>query len=123
MPVILLSGGLDSLVLLAMECAAGRKPICVSVDYGQKHYCELVAAQRFVRQHNVESVFVELPYIFSGSALTGDGENSLLRFRHFYLQPMDGPTPQINRRAAVNYCLAHPQWRLSLQVQKFLGLK
>lgn len=46
-----------------------------------------------------------------------------LDFRHFSLQPLDGPNVQQNTRLAVEYCLAHPQWRLSLQTHKMLGLR
>lgn len=46
-----------------------------------------------------------------------------LPFRHFSLQPMDGPAREANTQAAVAYCLAHPQWRLSLQTHKLLGLR
>lgn len=45
-----------------------------------------------------------------------------LAFRHFFLQPMDGPAREANTRAALAYCLAHPQWRLSLQTHKLLGI-
>lgn len=45
-----------------------------------------------------------------------------LEFRHFFLQPMDGPEQKANTHAAIAYCLAHPRWRLSLQTHKFLGL-
>jgi 7-carboxy-7-deazaguanine synthase len=45
-----------------------------------------------------------------------------LRFRHFFLQPMDGPAREANTRAALRYCLAHPRWRLSLQTHKLLGI-
>jgi len=45
-----------------------------------------------------------------------------LSFRHFWLQPMDGPERAANTRAAVDYCLAHPPWRLSLQTHKFIGI-
>lgn len=45
-----------------------------------------------------------------------------LRFGHFFLQPMDGPARDANTRAATEYCLAHPQWRLSLQTHKLLGI-
>ena len=45
-----------------------------------------------------------------------------LGFRHFYLQPMDGPAVQTNTAAAVRYCLGHPRWRLSLQTHKLLGI-
>lgn len=43
-------------------------------------------------------------------------------FRHFFLQPMDGPAQEENTRAAAAYCLAHPQWRLGLQTHKLIGL-
>ena len=46
-----------------------------------------------------------------------------LDFDHFFLQPMDGPNVATNTRLAVEYCLAHPQWRLSLQTHKTLGLR
>jgi 7-carboxy-7-deazaguanine synthase (Cx14CxxC type) len=45
-----------------------------------------------------------------------------LEFRHFFLQPMDGPAAAGNTRAAIAYCLAHPKWRLSLQSHKLLGI-
>jgi 7-carboxy-7-deazaguanine synthase (Cx14CxxC type) len=46
-----------------------------------------------------------------------------LAFDHFFLQPMDGPERERNTQQAVRYCLEHPQWRLSLQTQKILGIK
>ena len=45
-----------------------------------------------------------------------------LDFRHFFLQPMDGPDREANTAAALRYCLAHPRWRLSLQTHKLLGI-
>ncbi|HQT74560.1 MAG TPA: 7-carboxy-7-deazaguanine synthase [Acidiphilium sp.] len=45
-----------------------------------------------------------------------------LDFVHFLLQPMDGPDRAANTRAAIDYCLAHPQWRLSMQTHKYLGI-
>jgi 7-carboxy-7-deazaguanine synthase (Cx14CxxC type) len=45
-----------------------------------------------------------------------------LQFRHFFLQPMDGPQREENTRLAVDYCKQHPQWRLSLQTHKILGI-
>lgn len=68
--------------------------------------------------------------------LTGGGELKLvypqdgaepgmfedLSFRHLLLQPMDGPDRDKNTRLAVEYCLTHPQWRLSLQTHKYLGI-
>ena len=45
-----------------------------------------------------------------------------LAFTHFLLQPMDGPDRERNTRLAMEYCLAHPRWRLSLQTHKYLGI-
>lgn len=44
-------------------------------------------------------------------------------FDHFFLQPMDGPNASENTQAAIAYCLEHPQWRLSLQTHKIVGLR
>ncbi len=46
-----------------------------------------------------------------------------LDFRHFFLQPMDGPSVSANTEAALRYCLEHPRWRLSLQTHKLLGIR
>ena len=45
-----------------------------------------------------------------------------LPFRHFFLQPMDGPDREENSRLAARYCLEHPAWRLSVQMHKMVGL-
>jgi 7-carboxy-7-deazaguanine synthase len=46
-----------------------------------------------------------------------------LGFRHFFLQPMDGPNRDTNTDLAVRYCMEHPQWRLSVQTHKVLGIR
>lgn len=45
-----------------------------------------------------------------------------LEFRNFFLQPMDGPDRARNTELAIDYCLRHPQWRVSLQTHKMLGI-
>ena len=45
-----------------------------------------------------------------------------LDFAHFFLQPMDGLEQRRNTRLAVEYCLAHPRWRLSVQTHKVIGI-
>lgn len=45
-----------------------------------------------------------------------------LAFTHFFLQPLDGPDRERNTQACVEYCLAHPRWRLSLQTHKLIGI-
>lgn len=45
-----------------------------------------------------------------------------LDFRHFFLQPMDNSDYQANLQKAIEYCMAHPKWRLSLQTHKLIGI-
>ena len=46
-----------------------------------------------------------------------------LGFDHFFLQPMDCAARDAHTRKAINYCRIHPQWRLSLQTHKLLGIR
>lgn len=54
-----------------------------------------------------------------------------IRARHYFLSPMaspvepasgNDPVKQSNTRRATDYCLAHPQWRLTLQMHKLIGI-
>jgi 7-carboxy-7-deazaguanine synthase (Cx14CxxC type) len=63
----------------------------------------------------------ELKLVFPQTGV--DPERFLgLKFRHFFLQPMDGPERSANTQLALDYCLKHPRWRLSLQTHKILGI-
>jgi 7-carboxy-7-deazaguanine synthase (Cx14CxxC type) len=46
-----------------------------------------------------------------------------LDFTHFYVQPKDGPDAAQNVILAIDFCRAHPQWRLSLQTHKLLNIR
>ena len=46
-----------------------------------------------------------------------------LAFKHFLLQPMDGPDRERNTELAIRYCEKHPRWTLSLQTHKTLGIR
>jgi len=64
----------------------------------------------------------ELKIIFPQANLNpADYEN--LEFDHFFIQPMDTPNLKENTRLALQYCLEHPQWRLSLQMHKIVGIR
>jgi 7-carboxy-7-deazaguanine synthase len=63
----------------------------------------------------------ELKLVFPQDGAAPD-EFASLGFAHFFLQPMDGPDRLRNTRLATEYCLAHPQWRLSLQTHKLIGI-
>lgn len=63
----------------------------------------------------------ELKLVYPQAGITPD-EVAGLDFKNFLLQPMDGVARQENTQAALNYCLEHPQWRLSLQTHKLIGI-
>ncbi|MFF0718743.1 7-carboxy-7-deazaguanine synthase [Micromonospora sp. NPDC003816] len=85
---------------------AGLDWICVSPKAG----ADLVLTQG----HDLKLVY---PQVGAEPQLFED-----LAFEHFLLQPMDGPDKAANTEAAVRYCLDHPQWQLSLQTHKYLGI-
>ena len=63
----------------------------------------------------------ELKLVFPQTGIDPEGFGRLA-FRHFFLQPMDGPDRATNTKLALMYCLEHPRWRLSLQTHKILGI-
>jgi 7-carboxy-7-deazaguanine synthase (Cx14CxxC type) len=72
------------------------------------------AEQKLVRGNELKLVYPQagsMPDRYAGQA-----------FDHFFLQPMDNDSRTANVAAATAYCLAHPQWRLSLQTHKLIGI-
>jgi 7-carboxy-7-deazaguanine synthase len=63
----------------------------------------------------------EIKLVFPQAGVAPD-QFERLGFGHYFLQPMDGPDREANTSAALQYCLAHPRWRLSLQTHKLLGI-
>jgi 7-carboxy-7-deazaguanine synthase len=89
-----------------MEAPDSLDWICVSPKAGAP----------FVQRTGDELKLVFPQQAFDPAQLAG------LAFRHFFLQPMDGPDRAANTAHAVRYCLDHPRWRLSLQTHKILGI-
>jgi 7-carboxy-7-deazaguanine synthase len=90
-----------------IEAPEGLDWICVSPKAGAR----LVVR----RGHELKLVYPQAgaePENFAG-----------LAFERFSLQPMDGPDVAANAARAVDYCLRHPQWRLSVQTHKSLGIR
>jgi 7-carboxy-7-deazaguanine synthase (Cx14CxxC type) len=90
-----------------IEPPAGLDWICVSPKAG--------AALRIRSGHEMKLVFPQVgapPEAFAS-----------LAFERFSLQPMDGPQLAHNTAQAIDYCLRHPQWRLSLQTHKTVGIR
>jgi 7-carboxy-7-deazaguanine synthase len=63
----------------------------------------------------------ELKLVYPQSTLSPTNFESL-EFKYHFLQPLDGPHKDSNTKAALDYCLAHPKWRLSLQTHKLIGI-
>lgn len=64
----------------------------------------------------------ELKLVFPQEGIEPEWFDSL-HFKYFFLQPKDGPDIKHNTQLAVRYCLDHPQWRLSLQMHKLIGIR
>jgi 7-carboxy-7-deazaguanine synthase len=64
----------------------------------------------------------ELKLIYPQEGLKPDDVGDAA-FRHYWLQPMDGPMRTENTELAVRYCLEHPPWRLSVQTHKYTGVR
>jgi len=91
----------------------GTKPVPAGVDWicmSPKAGAPVVATSG----HELKLVFPQ------AGLLPADVEH--LDFEHLLLQPMDGDRKSENTTAAVQYCLTHPRWRLSLQTHKYLGI-
>ena len=63
----------------------------------------------------------ELKLVYPQPGLMPDSVG-VLSFTHRFLQPMDGPKLAENTDAAVRFCKSHPEWRLSLQTHKLIGI-
>lgn len=98
---------------VAVETNGTRMPpqgvdwICVSPKAG----ADLVLR----RGHELKLVYPQ--HNLSPNELVG------MDFEHFILQPMDGPDLKRNTQMALDYCLQHPEWRLSIQTHKLVGIR
>lgn len=69
--IVLLSGGLDSTVILAEAIAKGRICHAITFNYGQKHFVEIEAARRIANHYGITQQFISIdPALFNDSALT-----------------------------------------------------
>lgn len=92
----------------------GTQPVPAAVDW----ICVSPKASAPLRQtcgHELKLVFPQLG--------AEPERYEALGFDHFLLQPMDGPDILRNTKAAIDYCLAHPRWRFSLQAHKVIGVR
>lgn len=112
---------LDSLLIAAFhargfEIAVETNGTCVA-PAGLDWICVSPKAGSALRQTSGDELKLVFPQIGAYPE-----EFAGLAFEHFFLQPMDGPDRERNTQLALRYCLDHPQWRLSLQTHKLLGI-
>ena len=91
----------------------GTKPLPQSIDWicvSPKADTELVITQG----HELKLVYPQ--------PLAQPERFTALDFQHFYLQPLDSPTRLMHTQLAIDFCKQHPQWKLSLQTHKTLGI-
>jgi 7-carboxy-7-deazaguanine synthase len=91
----------------------GTLPVPSSVDW----ICVSPKAGTDVKQRTGD----ELKLVYPQAGLDPQ-DLSAWAFAHRFLQPMDGPNAAENTAKALAYCKAHPDWRLSLQTHKILGI-
>lgn len=103
--VVLISGGLDSTTVLALAKARGFEPVCLAVDYGQRHAVELERARTVASAMGVADfrvVRIDLRQV-GGSALTADID-----------VPKDRPSDEMSHGIPVTYVPARNALFLSL---------
>lgn len=91
-----------------LQAPAGIDWICVSPKAGARV---------------VQNTGDELKLVYPQREAEAQPENFCdLAFRHFFLQPCDDTNKAANTEAAIAFCLQHPQWKLSLQTHKIIGI-
>ncbi len=126
MPYVVCTGGEPLLQLdVALVMALHARGLSVAVETNGTHPAPVgldwICVSPKAGTRLVLTAGDELKLIFPQEDIDPDWFTGL-KFRHFFLQPRDGPDQKNNAKAAVRYCLQHPQWRLSLQTHKFLGV-
>ena len=113
------TGLLDALKARNFECAVETNGT-LAVPDGLDWICVSPKPQSDI----VQTRGHELKFVYPQDTLSPD-QFAALDFEHFYLQPMDTGEAESswhNVQAAIAYCLQNPQWRLSLQTHKIIGL-
>jgi len=125
-PLVVATGGepalqLDGVLIEALHSAGfeiavetnGTIPAPVGLDW----ICVSPKAGTAVVQRSGD----ELKLVWPQSGIDPEG---LLGwdFRHFLIQPLDGPEREESTAAAIDYVMRHPRWRLGLQSHKLIGL-
>jgi 7-carboxy-7-deazaguanine synthase (Cx14CxxC type) len=106
----------DALRDFSFECAIetnGTLPLRATLDW-------VTVSPKIAGELKVLSGH-ELKLIFPQKLITPEMYKDL-SFKYFFLQPMDGLDYKENLRRTIAYCLKNPQWKLSIQTHKYIGI-
>ena len=107
---------IDTLRTLGFECAIetnGTVPLRATLDW-------VTVSPKIFGKLAVSSGH-ELKLVFPQKLISPDMYRDL-HFKYFFLQPMDGVDYKENLRLTIAYCLKNPQWKLSIQTHKYIGI-
>ncbi len=125
-PFVVCTGGepllqLDQPLVAALHAAALEVAIETNGTLPPPHGLDWICVSPKARADLMLRAGDELKLVFPQEGAEPERFETL-DFQHFFLQPMDGPERARNTALAVGYCLEHPQWRVSLQTHKLLGI-
>ena len=126
-PYVVCTGGepllqLDRALIAALHAQGFEVGIETNGTLAAPHGIEWICVSPKANAKLVQTSGQELKLVYPQDGAPPE-RYAVLIFDHFFLQPMDGPEREANTRAATDYCLAHPQWRLSLQTHKLIGIR
>jgi len=126
-PYVVCTGGepllqLDEALIAALHAQGFEIGIETNGTLAAPHGIEWICVSPKANAELVLTSGQELKLVYPQNGAPPERYAGLL-FDHFFLQPMDGLGREANMRAAADYCLAHPQWRLSLQIHKLIGIR
>lgn len=90
----------------------------LDLPHGIDWICVSPKANTEIKVKNGNEIKVVFPQEGAAPELFED-----LKFQNYFLQPMDGPSRDKNIMHAIEYCKAHPRWRLSIQIHKIIGIR
>ncbi|MGD0192917.1 MAG: 7-carboxy-7-deazaguanine synthase [Rhizomicrobium sp.] len=126
-PYVVCTGGepllqLDAALIVALHGAGFEVGIETNGTIAPPHGIDWICVSPKANADLVVTSGNELKLVYPQTGAPPE-RYAALAFDTFFLQPMDNPTRDDNTRAATEYCLAHPQWRLSLQTHKLIGIR
>jgi 7-carboxy-7-deazaguanine synthase len=125
-PLVVITGGepllqLDATLLQALHRAGFRVAVESNGSLAAPEGIDWLCVSPKAGAPFVQTRGQELKLVFPQPGLMPD-QLPPTDFEHYLLQPMDGPQRTRNTELAVEWCLEHPRWSLSLQTHKYLGL-